>query len=181
MIASVVAGGRCRHGPAQGRTAFFLNRSPSRRRNSQTALCETFTPRAASSSFSPCSVRCGVWPIRSRMKARCGSSTGLRCPPILPGATEPVARALRPLHHRRHRNTEPRRHRAAALPADTAATTRSRRSLERGRAIRCWPPIPASILNHNPSPNGIPPNSNQSVKRSSDVWDRTALPPKADQ
>ena len=57
------------------------------------AACgETLTPRAASSSFSPCSVRCGVWPIRSRTKARCGSSTRLRCPPTLPGATEPVAR-----------------------------------------------------------------------------------------
>ena len=31
--------------------------SPSRRRNSHTALCETFTPRAANSSFSPCNVR----------------------------------------------------------------------------------------------------------------------------
>jgi hypothetical protein len=38
----------------------FLNRSPSRRRNSQTTLCETLTPRAASSAFRPCSVRCGV-------------------------------------------------------------------------------------------------------------------------
>ncbi len=35
----------------------FLNLSPSRRRNNHTALCETFTPRAANSSFSPCSVR----------------------------------------------------------------------------------------------------------------------------
>jgi hypothetical protein len=38
----------------------FLNRSPSRRRNNHTALCETLTPRAASSSFRPCRVRCGV-------------------------------------------------------------------------------------------------------------------------
>ena len=45
MSASVVACERCRHGPAQGRTAFFLNRNPSRRRNSQTALCETLPPR----------------------------------------------------------------------------------------------------------------------------------------
>jgi hypothetical protein len=44
-------------------------------------------------------------------------------------------------------------------PPTIAATTRSRRSLERGRVIGCWPPIPASILNHNPSPNGIPPDS----------------------
>ena len=48
MSASVVACERCRRGPAQGRTA--LNRNPSRRRNSQTALCETLTARAASSS-----------------------------------------------------------------------------------------------------------------------------------
>lgn len=94
----------------------FLNRSPSRRRNVQTALCETLTPRAASSSFSLCGVRCGVRRIRSLMKARCGSSTGLRCPPIWPGATEPVAPpVLRPLHHRGHRNTKPCRHRTAAL------------------------------------------------------------------
>ena len=37
-------------------TSFSLNRNPSRRRNSQTALCETLTPRAASSSFKACSV-----------------------------------------------------------------------------------------------------------------------------
>jgi hypothetical protein len=43
----------------------FLNRRPSHRRNVQTALCETSTPRTASSSCSLCSVRCGVWRIRS--------------------------------------------------------------------------------------------------------------------
>jgi len=74
------------------REQLFFNRRPSRCRNIQTALCETLTPRAASSSFRPCSVRCGVWPIRSMMNPRCGSRIGLRCPPILPGATEPVAR-----------------------------------------------------------------------------------------
>ena len=57
---------------------FFLNRNPPRRRNSQTALCETLTPRAASSSFSACSVKCGVWFSRFTMNTRCGSSTGLR-------------------------------------------------------------------------------------------------------
>jgi hypothetical protein len=35
--------------------------------------------------------------------------------------------------------------RPKSLPPATAATTRSRRSLERGRAITCWPPLqPAS-------------------------------------
>jgi hypothetical protein len=42
---------RRRSEPARGRAAFFLNRSPSRRRNSQTALWDTLTPRAASSSL----------------------------------------------------------------------------------------------------------------------------------
>jgi hypothetical protein len=78
-------------GPA-GANSVFLNRSPSRRRNSQTAL--TLTPRAASSSFRACNVRCGVWPSRSMMNARCGASTGLRYPPNSPGATEPVAAEL---------------------------------------------------------------------------------------
>jgi hypothetical protein len=34
----------------------------------------------------------GVWPSRSMMNVRCGSRTRLQCPPILPGATKPVAR-----------------------------------------------------------------------------------------
>jgi hypothetical protein len=76
----------------RGANSVFLNRSPSRRRNSQTAL--TLTPRAASSSFRACNVRCGVWPSRSMMNARCGASTGLRYPPNSPGATEPVAAEL---------------------------------------------------------------------------------------
>jgi DNA-binding transcriptional LysR family regulator len=46
---------------------------------------------AASSALSPCSVRYGTWLIRPTMKARRGSRTRLRCPPILPGTTEPVA------------------------------------------------------------------------------------------
>jgi hypothetical protein len=92
MIASAAGGVRRRNGLAQARTAFFLNRSPSRRMNSHTALCETWTPRAASSSFSPCSVRCGVCLIRSLMKSPCGSKTRLRWPPIWPGFTDPVAR-----------------------------------------------------------------------------------------
>lgn len=70
-------------GPAQRPTAFFLNRSPSRRRNCHTVSCNTFIPRAASSAFSLCTGRCGVFLIRSSMNARCGSSTLLRWPPIL--------------------------------------------------------------------------------------------------
>ena len=43
--------------------------------------------------------------------------------------------ALRPLHHRRNPNPKPRGHRSAAMLAITAATTRTRRSLESGRVI----------------------------------------------
>ena len=63
--------------------------------------------------------------------------------------------ALRPLHDRGNRNAEPRRNRSAALTADKAATTRPRRSLERGRPILAGPRS-SQLLNHDPSPNGIP-------------------------
>jgi hypothetical protein len=76
--ASVDADVRCRRVPVQARTGFFLKLRPSRRRDSHTALCETFTPRAASSSLGPCRVRCGVYAIRSTMNARCASRTDLR-------------------------------------------------------------------------------------------------------
>ena len=90
---ALAVGGRRPGRPAQGRTVFFLKRSPSRRRNIHTALCETVTPRAPQFVFQrDAASRCGVCLIRSTMNARCGSFTGLRCPPILPGATEPVAR-----------------------------------------------------------------------------------------
>jgi hypothetical protein len=42
----------------------YLKLKPSRLRNCQTVSCETVTPRAASSAFSPCSVRCDIWLIR---------------------------------------------------------------------------------------------------------------------
>lgn len=128
--------------PSRGQA--FLNRNPSRRRNTHTALCETVTPRAASSSFSPCSVRCGVCLIRSAMKPRCGSSTRKRWYHL---TTEDTATPNRAAAARQ------------LSPASTAATTRSRRSLERGRTIRCWPPIPASILNHDLRLTGIPSDS----------------------
>ena len=41
---------------------------------------------------SPIPLLVGVWPIRSTMNSRCGSRSRLRCPPILAGATDPVAR-----------------------------------------------------------------------------------------
>ena len=68
MIASAAVGGRRRSGLAQGRTA-FLNRSPSRRRNSQTVLYEPQTPRTASSSFRAWRVKCGAWLSRFTINA----------------------------------------------------------------------------------------------------------------
>ena len=52
-------------GPAQCRRAFF--KLFSSRENSRTA-CVGFRAR----SFCPCNARCGIWLIRSRIKARCG-------------------------------------------------------------------------------------------------------------
>src|SRR6185312_14737478 len=40
----------------QGEQCFFLNRSPSRRTNSHTVLCDTLMPRVASASLSRCNV-----------------------------------------------------------------------------------------------------------------------------
>ena len=73
-------------------SSVFLKLGPSRRMKCQTALWDTLTPRFASMSFRPCSVRCGVRLIRSRIKSRWGSRIILRWPPILPGATLPVSR-----------------------------------------------------------------------------------------
>lgn len=105
-----------RLGPAQGRTVFFLKLRPSRRRKVHTAWCETFTPRAASSSFSPCSVRCGVCLIRSTMNVRCGSRTGFTVTAHLARCHRTRrAIALPPLHNGRHCNIEPGRHSMATL------------------------------------------------------------------
>lgn len=114
MIASVADCERRRRAIAQALTGFFASQ-PSRRRNSHTALCEIFTPRAARSFFSPCNVRCGTCSIRSMMNPRCGSSTDLRRAHLSRRDRSRRAMALRPLRHRRNHNAEPRRHRSAAL------------------------------------------------------------------
>ena len=149
---------RRRRGPAQGRTVFFLKLRPSRRRNVHTAWCETFTPRAASSSFRPCSVRCGVWLIRSAMNARCGSRIGLRCPPILPGATE--CRAIALAHHQngRHRNIEPGRHSMATLAGFHRPHGSFTKIIRKRSDHSMLASDPASILNDKPPPNGFPPD-----------------------
>ena len=167
MSASVVACLRCRRGPAQGRTAFFLNRNPSRRRNSQTALCETLTPRAASSSFSRCSVRCGVWPIRSRTKARCGSSTRFAVSADLAGRHRAGRTiALRPLHHRRYRNAKSRRHRAAALAANDCRNNTLSQIIGKRSGHRMLAPNPSQHLESQSTSQRNPSRFHQSVKRS---------------
>jgi len=60
--------------------------------------------------------------------------------PIFDGATDPVARRCDHFTTDEiatlNRNATDRQ----LSPVKTADTTRSRRSFERGRAIRCWPP-----------------------------------------
>jgi hypothetical protein len=94
------------------------------------------------------------------MKARCGSSTGLRWPPILPGATEPIARC-RCDHFTTDETATPKtlRHRPAALAGQyrrhhTLAKIQGKRS---GHAMLASNPV--SILNYNPPKTGIPSGS----------------------
>ena len=159
MTASGGGGAQRRSGPAQWRTAVFLNRNPSRRRNIQTALCETSTRSQFVLQLVE-HTRCGVWLIRSLMKVRCGSSTGLRCLPI---CRAPPSRSRDSAATTPPPRTPQRQNSAATVrqlpPSTTAATTRSRRSLERGRLHRMLAPSPASILNHKPTRRGILINS----------------------
>ncbi len=146
----------------------FLNRSPSRRSNSHTALCETLIPCAARSSLNPCSVGCGPCLIRYRMQARCALSTGSRCPLILPGAADPVARSR--CDPFTTEETAPPNRKATARPlppCDSAATTRSRGSFARGRAIRCWPP-PRPASGVTIYLRGTPVRNTQSINRVKD-------------
>ena len=141
--------------------AVQFNRSrmaqPSRRRNIQTALCETLTPRAASSSFSLWSVRCGVWLIRSLMKVRCEFQHRLAVPAHLAGRHRAGrAIALRPLHHRRHRNAKPRRHRPAALATHYCRNHTLTQIIGKRSAHQMLAPSPARILNHKPTRRGTP-------------------------
>src|SRR4051812_36247916 len=106
------------------------------------------TPLTASSSFRPCSVICGIWAIRSAMKARCGSKRRLRCPPIWPGTTEPLRR-YRCDHFTTDETETPNRDATERQlsPDATAPTTRSRKSFERGATIDA-DLLSARILNH---------------------------------
>jgi hypothetical protein len=137
----------------------FLNRCPSRRRNSHTVLCETRTPRAASSSFNPCRVRLGVCLILSRMKARCGSSPLAvsahlaRCDRASPAVT------LRPLHHRGNRNSEPGCSRSTAFTAQNRSNDTLTQIIGKGSGHQMLASSPASILNHNSPVGGIPSDS----------------------
>ena len=109
----------------------FLNVSPQARRNRQTVSWLTETPRSARRACKAFTVSSGQASTRARSQSRCGSRTGLRCPPIFPGLIEPVC-ATRLIHFTAVEGATPNR-KAAALrlsPASTAATTRDRRSSE---------------------------------------------------
>jgi hypothetical protein len=86
--------------------------------NCQMALWETVTPRAASSSFRRCSVRCEVCSIRSMMKARCDGDQprkiGLRHPQL---ADHPYVRHVEEaLGFEIDRNSAPNRHGSSSGP-----------------------------------------------------------------
>ena len=94
-------------------------------------------------------VRSGFSAIRANNHARSPVSRSGRRPPIGLAAALPVARQ-RCDHLTTLATLTPNSAAVArqVRPPATAATTRSRRSCESGLAIRCWPPTPASILNH---------------------------------
>ena len=138
----------------------FLKRSPSRRRNSQTALCETRTPRAASSSLSPYSrqVRGLLDPLQDKGAMRIKQWFAMSA--HLAGGNRsgrPVA--LRPLHHRGNRNAKPQSHRAAALAAQNRRNHALAKIVGKRSGHAMLAPIPANILNHKTRFDGIPPDS----------------------
>jgi hypothetical protein len=101
------------------------------------------------------------------MNARCGSRTRLRCPPILPGATEPVARK-RCVHFTTDDTATPNR---AATPADLPPP-----QLRQPHALECLrkevSPSDAGLrprqhLESHPPSKGNPSRFNQHMKRSS--------------
>ena len=109
----------------------FLKLSPSARRNTQTARRSLLMPRARSSAAKPRVVK---GPDRQRSRSHSAGSPdrlGFLCPPILPGASEPVSR-FRLIHF----DTQEGLIRSATAiervvsPASNRATARSRRSSE---------------------------------------------------
>jgi hypothetical protein len=135
---------------------FFLKVSPSRRRNSHTALCETFTPRAA--KFVLQAVQGQVRRLRDpfndeglvRFKRRLAISAHL-------GGRDRSCRtmALRPFHRRRDCNAEPLRRRPATLATgDCGHDTLTKIIGERSNHAMLAS-IPASILNHRRHKMGI--------------------------
>ena len=161
MIASVAVGGRCRSGLAQGRTAFFFEPKSFASQEQPNHIVRDFDP--ARSQLVLQGVQCQMW--RRAETLHDERSMRIQCWLAVPahlagrdGAGGAIT--LGPLHNRRNRNAKPRTATDRQLsPFETAVTTRLRRSLERGLTIRCWPPSPASILNHIRFRTGIPSDS----------------------
>lgn len=84
------AGAQYRRVPVQARTGFFFEtEAVPAQEQPHGVMRDCDAPRAASSSFRTCRVRCGVCAIRSTMNARSASRTDLRYPSIFPGPPIP--------------------------------------------------------------------------------------------
>jgi len=85
-----------------------------------------------------------------------GNEAAMRLQKAFAVAADPVAR-WRCDHFTTEETATSKRAAAArqVSPFNTAATTRSRRSFDKGPAIRCWPPIQPASVNHNETNLGI--------------------------
>ncbi len=73
---------------------------------------------------------------------------------------------LMPLDHRGHRNPEPFSNRAGTRPSLNGTNNTLSKIVGISSRHACWPPVPASILNHNSLKKGIPIRFNQRLKES---------------
>jgi hypothetical protein len=80
-----------------------------------------------------------------------------------PGLPKP----LRPLHHRRHRNPEPQRHRSAALPSQNRSNNAFPKIIRKSSSHPILASIPARILNQTRKTLESPNRFDQDVKCSS--------------
>ena len=130
-------------------------------------LCETFTPRAAKLLLQPVQrqMRRLADPLHDEGPMR--FQHPLAMPAHLarrhrPGRTI----ALRPLHHRRNRNAEPRRHRAAALAADDRRNNTLTKIIGKRSRHPMLASNPSQHLESQPVSQRNPSRFHQSVKRS---------------
>ena len=160
--------GQCRPDPAQGRTAFFFEAQafaahelPDGIVRHPDAACGQLVLQAMQGQM-----RCLLDPLDDESAVR------LQNRPTM--ATHLAGRhaagcpiALRPLHHRRDGNVEPIRHNPATLTSLNRSNNTLTKIIGIGSRHGCWPPIPASMINHISTDLGIPVRFRQAMIRSS--------------